>query len=180
MNEGIKKFLGEQAEGLSELTGNLRKAPVEAARKAMAESAKGIKSLKQPVHAFARSGVKLTAISQSTAQKLIELQAEMVTSALSEAATQLERVVRTESPMEALRDQAEVLRATRERIVNDIAQAVAIFREAGGELRKVAKQTYAKVAHTAEEEPPAAMKTARRKAKRKAAKATRRARKAAT
>ena len=176
MNERIKEFLSEQAEALAERTEDLRKAPVEATRKAMVKSAKSIKSLNDPVHAFAHSGVKLTAISQGTAQRLIELQEAIVTSAINEAAMQLERAARMESPVDALRDQAEVLRATRERIVSDMSRAMAIFKEAGGEVRKVASQTYAKVARTAEQEMPAVVKRARRKAKRKVAKAVRRAR----
>jgi len=63
------------------------------------------------------------------------------------------------------RMQAEVLQSARQRIVDDIARAVVILKDAAGDARKVATRA------TATEEP-AAKKTVRRKvkqAKRKAA-----------
>jgi hypothetical protein len=87
----VKEFVTEQTQALAGQAQKLGKAPVETAREAAVKSAAGIKSLKDPIRALARSGVKLTAISQGTAQSLIELQAEMVTTALTEAADQLER-----------------------------------------------------------------------------------------
>ena len=120
----VKEFVTEQAQALAGRAQKLGKAPVETAREAAVKSAAGIKSLKDPIRALARSGVKLTAISQGTAQSLIELQAEMVTTALTEAADQLERAARANNVLDLARDQADVLRATRERIVSDITQAV--------------------------------------------------------
>jgi hypothetical protein len=121
----------------------------------------------------------LTAISQGTAQSLIELQAEIVTSAQSNAAAQLERAAQTESAMALARDQADVLRATRERIVEDLSQAVAIFKVAGGDIRKVATQTYGKLSGRAEDKRPAAKKAVR-KGKRAVRKTAARARRAPT
>ena len=149
----IKDFVAEQSQAMAEQAQKLRKEPVQVARDAAVKSAERIKSLKDPIRTLSRSGVKLTAISQGTAQSLIELQAQIVTSALTEAAEQLERAARADNVMNLVRDQADVLRATRERIVTDISQAGAIFKDAGGDVRKVATQTYAKVAGQAEEEP---------------------------
>lgn len=174
----IKDFVAEQSQAMAEQAQKLRKEPVQVARDAAVKSAERIKSLKDPIRTLSRSGVKLTAISQGTAQSLIELQAQIVTSALTEAAEQLERAARADNVMNLVRDQADVLRATRERIVTDISQAVAIFKDAGGDLRKVATQTYAKVAGKAEEEP-VVVKARRtvRKAKRTVRKTTAKARK---
>jgi phasin family protein len=171
----VKEFVTEQAQVLADRAQKLGKAPVETAREAAVKSAAGIKSLKDPIRALARSGVKLTAISQGTAQSLIELQAEIVTTALTEAADQLERAARANNVLDLARDQADVLRATRERIVSDITQAVTIFKDAGGDVRKVATHTYASVTGKAEAKP-AAKKT--KTAARKKAKAKRPARKA--
>jgi hypothetical protein len=72
--------------------------------------------------------------------------------------------------MALVRDQGEVLQAARERIVNDIAQAVAIFRDAGGDVRKVATQTYVKVAATGKRKPAVAKAKRVPRAKRTAGK----------
>jgi phasin family protein len=172
----IKDFVTEQTQALAGQAQKLGKEPVEAAREAAVKSAERIKSLKDPIRAMARSGVKLTAISQSTAQSLIELQAEMVTAALTDAAEQLERAARTDNVLELVRDQSDVLKATRERIVSDISQAVSIFKDAGGDVRKVASQTYANVTGKGEAKPTAAKTAkARKKAKRPVRKAPARA-----
>ncbi len=178
MMNKIKDFVAEQSQAMAEQAQKLRTEPVQVARDAAVKSAERIKSLKDPIRALSRSGVKLTAISQGTAQSLIELQAQIVTSALTEAAEQLERAARADNVMNLVRDQADVLRATRERIVTDISQAVAIFKDAGGDVRKVATQTYAKVAGKAAEEP-VVVKARRtvRKAKRTVRKTTAKARK---
>lgn len=149
----IKVFVTEQSQAVAEQAQKFGKEPAQVARDAAVKSAERVKSLKDPIRALSRSGVKLTAISQGTAQSLIELQAEIVTSALTEAAAQLERAARTDNVVDLVRDQADVLRATRERLLNDIGQAVAIFRDAGGDVRKVASQTYGKVAGNGEEAP---------------------------
>ena len=177
MMNKIKDFVTEQSQAVAEQAQRFSKEPAQVARDAAVKSAGRIKSLKDPIRALSRSGVKLTAISQGPAQSLIELQAEIVTSALTEAAEQLERAARTENVMDLLRDQADVLRATRERIVSDISQAVAIFKDAGGDVRKVATQTYAKVAGKDEEAPVAAKaKRATRKATKRPARARKTAR----
>jgi len=163
-----KKFVTEQMQALASQAQKLGKEPVETARDAAVKSAESIKSLKDPIRALARSGVKLTAISQGTAQSLIELQAEIVTTALTEAADQLERAARANNVLDLARDQADVLRATRERIVSDITQAVTIFKDAGGDVRKVATHTYASVTGKAEAKPAAKPRKKAKRAVRKA------------
>ncbi len=137
---GIKDYVGERAQGLAEQAGKLRKTRADAARKAAARSAAGLKSLKEPVRSLSRSSVKLTSISQGTAQRLIELQERIVTSALDDAAAQLERAAATDSVREVVADQARVLMAARERIVADMSEAIAILKDAGQDARRVAGQ----------------------------------------
>jgi hypothetical protein len=182
MASKTRQFVNEQTKVLSARAQRLRTAPAEIARSAAIRSAGQIKSLKDPVRALSQSGVRLTAISQSTAQSLIELQAEIVNTALSNAANQLERAAQTESVMALARDQADVLRATRERIVEDLNQAVAIFKDAGDNVRKVATQTYGNLTGKAERTKPAEKKAVRKsvkKAKRAARKTTTRGRRKA-
>ncbi len=138
MHLGLGEFLEEQTKGLAELAENLRKSRIAAARKAAMESAARIKSLNGRVRALARSGVRLTSISQGAAQSLIELQADIVTSALSDAADRMERVAYTENVRDLARVQGEVLQAARQRIVEDIARTMAILKSAAGDVRKVA------------------------------------------
>ena len=75
----VKEVAVEQAEALADRAEKLRRRPVEAVREAAAKSAENVKSMRDPVRALTRSGVKLTAISQSTIQRLIELQEQMKT-----------------------------------------------------------------------------------------------------
>jgi len=136
MQLAINEFIEEQRKGLAELFESLSKSQVAAARNAARQSAARIKELNGRVRALARSGVQLTAVSQNAAQGLIELHAEIVNTALSEAATQIERLAYTESVRDLARLQGEVLQAARERIVEDIARAVTILKDAAGDARK--------------------------------------------
>lgn len=175
----IQDFMTEQKNVLADQAQKFRDDPVESARGVATGSAEGLKSLKDPVRVIARSGVKLTAISQNALQGLIELQSEIVTSALTDAANRLERAARADNAIELVQEQVEALRATRDRVVDEAARAFAIFKDAGRDVRKVATQTYAKVVETAEEELPVARTTRVRKAKRSVRKTAARARKVA-
>ena len=172
MHAGISEFLEEQTKGLAELVENFRKSRVAAARKAAIDSAARIKALNERVRNLARSGVQLTGISQGAAQRLIELQSDIVTTALSDAAAQLQRIADTANVRDLARDQAEVLQATRQRIVDDITRAMTILKEAARDARGVAGRHAAR--------PAAPKKAVRRKtatkAKRKVRKTARRAR----
>ena len=163
MHTGSDEFLEEQKKGLAKLVGDFRKARMEAARKAALESAVRIKAMNLRVRELARSGVRLTSISQGTAERLIELQSDIVTSALDDAAVQLQRIANTEHVGDLARGQAEVLQATRQRIVEDISRAVKILKGAAGDVRDVATRSR-KAA------PAPRKKAARRAAKRAAAK----------
>ena len=95
------------------------------------------------------------------------LQLEVVTSALSDAAAQLERVAQSDNVTDLVRGQADELRAVRERVVSDVNRAVSIVRNAGRGARKVAAETYTKVARPTKATKAATAKTTRaRKAKR--------------
>jgi hypothetical protein len=167
----IQEFMTEQTQALAGQAQKFRDDPVETVREAAMTSAEGIKSLKQPVRLIARSGVKLTAISQTALQGLIELQSEIVTAALTDAAVRLERAARADNVVDLLQEQAEALRATRDRLVDEASRAMVIFTHAGRDVRKVASQAYAKVVDTAEEELPVARTPRARKTKRPARKA---------
>jgi phasin family protein len=162
MHTGSEEFLEQQKKGLVELVKTFRKERVAAARRAALESAQRIKALNARVRRLASSGVRLSTISQGTAERLIELQSEIVTAALDDAAAQLQRIADTESVRDLARDQAAVLQATRQRIVEDISRAVSILKGAAGDVRKVAERA-------TPGKPAKARKTVRRKGKRAAA-----------
>jgi phasin family protein len=166
MHSSVKEFLEEQTQGLAELAENLRKSRIAAARRAATMSAARVRSLNTRVRELARSGVRLTSISHGTVQSLIELQGEIVTSAITDAAAQIQRLAETESVRDLARQQAEVLQATRQRIVDDITRAVTILRGAAADARKATVRAGAA-------EAAAPKKKARAKAKRKAAKTVR-------
>lgn len=159
MQLAINEFIEEQRKGLAELFENLSKSRVAAARNAARQSAARIKELNGRVRELARSGVRLTAVSQNAAQGLIELHAEIVNTALSEAATQIERLAYTESVRDLARMQSEVLQAARQRIVDDIARAVTILKDAAGDARMAVAP-----AAPAARKAPARKAPARRKA----------------
>ena len=162
MQLAINEFIEEQRKGLAELLENLSKSRVDAARSAARQSAARIKELNGRVRALARSGVRLTAVSQNAAQGLIELHAEIVNTALTEAAAQIERLAYTESVRDLARMQSEVLQAARQRIVDDIARAVTILKDAAGDARMAVAP-----AAPAARKAPARKAPARRKTKAK-------------
>jgi phasin family protein len=140
MHTSMNEFLEEQTRGLAELVENLRKSRVAAARKAASESAARIRALNGRVRGLARSGVRLTSVSHGAVQSLIELQEDIVTAAISDAAAQIQRLAETESVRDLARQQSNVLQATRQRIVEDITRAVTILRGAARDARKVAQR----------------------------------------
>ena len=162
MQLAINEFIEEQKKGLAELLDNLKRSRVEAARAAARQSAARIKALNGRVRDMARSGVRLTAVSQGAAQSLIELHADIVTSALTDAAAQIERMAYTESVRDLARMQAEVLQATRQRIVADMARTVTILKGAAGDARRVVAPAKVAAKSSTGRKPPA-----RRKAKAK-------------
>jgi phasin family protein len=162
MHSSVKEFLEEQTQGLAELADRLRRERVAAARRAATESAARVRELNTRVRDLARSGVRLTTISQSALQSLIELQADIVTTAIGDASQQIRRLADTESVRDLARQQSEVLQATRERIVADIARATKILKGAAGDVREVAAGVRKPKA------APAKKKAARAKAKTKA------------
>lgn len=178
MIEQIQDFVSEQTSALTGQVEKFRKESAETVREAFVGSAENIKALKSPVRVFARSGVKLTTVSQTAVSSLIELQSDMLTSALSDVALRLERAARADNVIDLMRDQFEMLPATRSRVVEDAQRAVEIFKVAGRDLRSVATHTYERVVETAEDKVPE-VKAAKRKVKTAVRKAKTRARKAA-
>jgi len=166
MASKVKQFVNEQAQVLAEQATRLRRAPGKVVRGAAAKSAKGIRALQAPVRVVTHSGVKLTNVSHEAVLSLMALQLEVVTSALSDAAAQLERVAQSDNVTDLVRGQADELRAVRARVVNDVNRAVSIVRNAGRGARAVATETYTKVARPAKAKAAKAKTTRARKAKR--------------
>ena len=162
----IKEFVSEERQALVDQVHRFRDEPVESMREVAMSSAEDLKSLKAPVRAFARSGVKLATVSQSAMQNLIELESEIVTSALTAAAMRLERAAKAENIVDLVLEQADLLGATRDRLVDEATRAVEIFKVAGRDMRKVGTHLYDQVFETAGEELPKVKTTRARKAKR--------------
>jgi phasin family protein len=167
----FQDFMNEQVQILSGQAQKFGADPFAAVRDSVAYSADGLKSLKEPVRFATRASLELTALSQKTVEELIELQSEMITSALGEVASSLERAASAKSVAELLAEQTEAAKASGERFLNDANRAAAIFVEAGRGVQKVATQAYEKVVKTAEVEarPKAAGAPAKRRPTAKAA-----------
>jgi hypothetical protein len=158
MSINLSELIAEQREGLVDLMKNLRQSRIKAAREAARSSASRIKALNQRVRELAKSGLRVNEATHGAAQDLIELQADIVTSALTDAAGQIERLSYTETARDFARLQGEVMQATRQRIVEDLARAVTALKGAAGDVRKsVVRPDAAK--------PSKAAKTVRRGAK---------------
>jgi hypothetical protein len=181
MIEQIQDFVSEQTAAITSKVKQIREESTSTVRDAVVESAGNIKSLKSPVRVIARSGVKLTSVSQTAVASLIELQSDVLTSALSDVALRLERAARADGIVDLVRDQYELAHATRGRVVEDAQRAVQIFKVAGRDLKGVATHVYETIVDTAEEKTATATKTAKRKTKRvvRKAKTKTRARKTA-
>jgi hypothetical protein len=149
MSAHLTEFIAEQRKGLVDLMKSLRQSQVKAAREAARSSASRIKSLNQRVRALAKSGLRVNEVTHGAAQNLIELQEDIVTSALTDAAAQLERLSYTETARDFARLQGEVMQATRQRIVDDLARAVTALKGAAGDVRDaVVRPAAAKPAKT--------------------------------
>lgn len=174
MIEQIQDFVSEQTAAISTKVKQIRKESSETVRDAVVDSAGNIKSLKSPVRVIARSGVKLTSVSQTAVASLIELQSDVLTSALSDVALRLERAARADGIVELVRDQYELAHATRGRVVEDAQRAVEIFKVAGRDLKGVATHVYERIVETGEDKAAPAAKTAKT-AKRKTTRVARKA-----
>ena len=165
-----RTLVNEQVEFAGEQARVFRAAPGTLARRAAANSARGVKALRNPMRVVTRSGVRLTSLSQHTIQSLLELQLEVAMAALTNAAEQLERVARARGVRDLVGGQAVELKAARERIAADIKRVIAILKRAGKGVRTVATDTYADVV-----KPPAevATRVRRTRAKRVVRKAKR-------
>lgn len=169
-----RKLLREQTEFVGEQAALLRQAPGVLVRRAAAKSAQGVKALQRPARVVTRSGMRLTSLSQETLQSLLELQLEVVTSVLTNASAQLERVARARGVRDLAGGQAEELRAARKRIAKDIKRVIEILRRAGKGVRSVATDTYEDVVKAPPVElAPVARRKPRKSAKRAVGKAKR-------
>jgi hypothetical protein len=163
MFEEMQEYVADRGELLRGQVRRLRKNSAESVQKAVSGSADKLKGLKSPVRAIARSGVKLSTVSQETIQNLIELQSDAVTATLSEVALRLERAAKAPNLVKLVREQIELAPATRDRIVGDAGRAVAILRTARRDLQTVAKSAYAGIVEKEKAAAPAARrKTAKR------------------
>jgi len=161
----MQEFMSEQSQALADQVEKFRRNPVGFMRKALVDSAESFKSLKSPVRMVAHAGVKFTVVSQNALQNLIEWQSEVITAALTGAAVRFEHAARAEDVLDLVRDQTDLLPATRDRLVDEATRGAAIVKDAGRDIAKLALQTYGKVFETAERELPRAKTTRARKAK---------------
>lgn len=165
----MQDFVSEQMKAFAGQAQEFGADPLAAVREGVTYSADGLKSLKQPVRAAAKSSVELATVSQKAFQDLIELQAEIATKTLTEVAAGLERVAHAKDITTLLSAQTDALRESAERLVNDANRVMEIFATAGRGVQQIAVESFENVAKPAR---PAAVKKAKvtrtRKAKAKA------------
>ena len=162
----MQEFMSEQSQALADQAQKFRRNPERFMRNALVSSAEGLKSLKSPLRVMAHSGVKFTVVSQTAVKDLIELESEVITSALTAAAKRFDRAAKAENMVDLVFDQVEMFATTRDRVVDEATRAVEIFKVAGRDMRKVGTHVYEQVFQPVEEELPKAATTRARKAKR--------------
>jgi phasin family protein len=162
----MQDFMNEQVQILTGQAQKFGTDPLTGLRETLGYSVQGFESLKEPVRVAAKSGIQLSAVSQKAAQELIELQSGMLTAALTDVATSLERAASAKSLADLFSAQAETMKDSGERLVADANRAVGIFTDAGRGVQKIATQAYETVAKTGTAEPRAAKASRARKTKR--------------
>lgn len=175
----MQEYIAEGGDLLTGKVRSFRKNSAETVREAIAGSAETLKALKSPVRMIARSSVKLTSVSQTAVQSLIELQSDVVTSALTDVALRLERATRAENIVELVREQIELTPATRARMAEDATRVVTIVKVASRDFRNVARHAYESIVEKEVEAPKATVRRKTAAAKRATGKTAKRARKAA-
>jgi hypothetical protein len=171
----MQEFVAGKAQALNEQVSRIRHETLRSARVAAHGGAESLKALRTPVRTVARGGIRLCTVSQTAVQDLIELQSAAVTAALNELALRLERAARATDVVELVRDQVEMMPATRARIASDAGRVLGIFTSAGRGIRDVAAQTYERVTDTTEKTRPTRSHRARPKKARRARTRTRKA-----
>jgi hypothetical protein len=105
------------------------------------------------------------------------MQSGALTAAIAEFAVRLERAARASNVVGLVRDQVELLPATRARVAGDAGRVLQIVTSAGREIRDLATETFERVTEAAEK--PAPVRSRRRKAKKATRRSATRSRKAA-
>ena len=170
----IQDYVSDNTSAIVDHMAKLRQESADNVREVFSSSADSLKSLKSPVRTIARSGIKLTNVAQSTTQSLIELQSDVITATITDAARRLERASRAANIVDLVQTQVDMFPATRTRIVEDAQRVVDIFKTTGKDLRGVASYTYDRIIKPVEDELPT-VKVTKKKTKRAAAKTKRKA-----
>lgn len=140
----VQDFVTEQMQAFAGRAQQFGADPLTALREGAAYSADSLEAVKQPVRLAARSSVQLSSLVQKTTQELIELQSDMLTSALTEIADSLERAAEASDYAALVSAQAEAARKSAERVANDVTRAMEIFASAGRGMQQVTAETFEK------------------------------------
>lgn len=148
----MQEYVSEQTQALAARARKFGKAPIKSARAVAVDSAERIQSMKSPVRAIARAGVKLADVSQTAVTSLIQLESEMLTAAMTDLAERLNQAAHADGLKKLVREQAEAFEGTGERLVGDATRAVEIVTDAGHDIRKLVMHTYENVVKAGEGE----------------------------
>jgi len=107
----IQDYVSDNTSAIVDHMAKLRQESADNVREVFSSSADSLKSLKSPVRTLARSGIKLTNVAQSTTQSLIELQSDVVTATITDAAKRLERAARASNIVDLVQAQVDMLPA---------------------------------------------------------------------
>jgi phasin family protein len=155
----MQDFMTEQMQAFTGRAQQLKDDPLAALREGVAYSAGTVEALKQPVRFAARSGAQLSSLTHQTAQDLIELQAHMITSSLTDIAAGLERAAQAKDFSALVSGHSEALQRSAGRLAHDATRAMEIITAAGRGAQQVAAETYERLSKPAEAATPRTHKT---------------------
>jgi hypothetical protein len=127
---------------------------------------------KKPVQTLSKLGLKLSAVSHRTADRVLKQQARMVEHQIDAVAHRLSAAAGAKSLGELIRTQVRLIPANASRFAEDTRETLAIVAGAGGEVRGLLAETVGEIRgrrRAAAKKPAAARKPAAKKATRKPA-----------
>lgn len=119
---------------------------------------------KKPVKTMSGLGLKLTAISHKTAEKVLQQQTRLVEHQLDALAGRLKAVADARSVGDLVRTQIRLIPKNVSKLAEDTRGTLSIVANAGWEVRDVLKNTIAEFRSVPARKKPAARKTAAKKA----------------
>ncbi len=170
----VEQFSGAAAQ-VGRRVRNYRESAVERARKRVSRAAEVMAAARAPVDTLVSATQRLNDLSHDTFSKLLSQNASAIDGLIHGGVERLKLLAQADDLRSFLRTQAGLSPAARERLSRDLRQLWSIATVAGREFGTLASETYAELLYGVS---PRSQPVTRRKARRRSAKKTVRAKRA--